>query len=381
MTIGGLWDYINKHIKPKHVPQKSLAGYRVAIDLSAVAFARRATARKIVISQTDVLREDPDEKAIDIIWLEQILVFITGFLDAEITPVIVFDGEKPVLKSDTVKQRKIIKDKLRSELAEIREKASKMDFLASNKELNNRAITILGQLTTIPSESSLILQKFLKGLGLPTVQAIGDAERAASRLCAAGICAAVHSPDGDCFAHQAKYLLRGEGPIKYDENGSGMKTFNLIILGDILEELEVDVDRFVDACIVGGCDYNVQLAEKIRFATALKKLKEFGSVEGLKKKYNIEHLNYNECRDLFEPVDYTKVIDASMSSENFDLQTPVVDHNEHLKNFGLIDYRSETFACAIKKFPIARNFEGDLVDISTYDKPKPNPRSKIVKIT
>src|SRR5439155_17586774 len=60
---------------------------------------------------------------------------------------------------------------------------------------------------------------------------------------------------------------------------------------------------------VGGCDYNVQLADKVRFVTALKKLNEFRSVEGLKKKYSIDHLNYEECRKLFAPVDYTEVID------------------------------------------------------------------------
>ena len=82
---------------------------------------------------------------------------------------------------------------------------------------------------------------------------------------------------------------------------------------EMLEEMEMDYDQFVDLCILCGCDY-LETIEGIGPVTAYKLIKEHKNIEGVikkleddnkegvkKRKWNIpEPFFYPDARELFK---------------------------------------------------------------------------------
>ena len=113
-----------------------------------------------------------------------------------------------------------------------------------------------------------------------------------SDLCKRGIVDAVLSEDTDVLAYGAPLFL-----TKIDTTAD---TCVRISYPDILSNLDLTKEQFLDICIMCGCDYN-QNIPKIGSETAYKYIKKYGSIEGIEK--NTSHdtsiLNYIRTRDIF----------------------------------------------------------------------------------
>mmetsp|Transcript_14330 Transcript_14330/g.11814 ORF Transcript_14330/g.11814 Transcript_14330/m.11814 type:complete len:175 (+) Transcript_14330:668-1192(+) len=79
----------------------------------------------------------------------------------------------------------------------------------------------------------------------------------------------------------------------------------------ILQELEMNMDEFVDLCILCGCDY-LDSPKGMGFKTAVKLMKEFRSIENIILKEKIKSTeiefieNYQRARALFKESDVMK---------------------------------------------------------------------------
>ncbi|KAF8038606.1 hypothetical protein BT93_B1206 [Corymbia citriodora subsp. variegata] len=140
-------------------------------------------------------------------------------------------------------------------------------------------------------------------MGVPVVEAPSEAEAQCAALCKAGKVYAVASEDMDSLTFGAPRFLRH----LMDPSARKVPVMEFEIY-KILEEMNLDMDQFIDLCILSGCDY-CESVRGIGGLTALKLIRRHGSIENIlgninKQRYQIpDNWPYREVRLLFkEPI-------------------------------------------------------------------------------
>jgi flap endonuclease-1 len=144
----------------------------------------------------------------------------------------------------------------------------------------------------ISKEDFELTKKLFKILNIPFYDAPLEAETMCSDLCKRGLVDAVMSEDTDVLAYGCPVFL-----TKIDSaNDSCVQ----ICIEDILEELEITYEQFLDLCIMFGCDYNKNIP-KVGIETSFKYIKQYGSIDGIKEntKHDVSILNHQRTRELF----------------------------------------------------------------------------------
>ncbi|XP_041659821.1 probable flap endonuclease 1 homolog [Cheilinus undulatus] len=143
-------------------------------------------------------------------------------LEHDIKPVFVFDGKPPVEKKALLKKR---------------------------AEAGGWSVNHTGIASSLTNECV----KLLKCLGVPVVQAPGDAEALCAQLVKWGTVDVVASEDMDTLPFGAKTLIRQLNAKK----DSDVIEYSL---PKLLEKLQITQSEFVDLCILLGCDYCGKIA-------------------------------------------------------------------------------------------------------------------------
>ncbi|XP_034743063.1 probable flap endonuclease 1 homolog [Etheostoma cragini] len=145
------------------------------------------------------------------------------FLEHDIKPVFVFDGKPPGEKTAALEKR------------------------AETAGLSSPNLT-----GTASSKTKDCLQ-LLKLLGVPVIQAPGDAEAMCAWLVREGTVDAVASEDMDTLPFGANILIR---QLNAKKNSDVIE----YSLPKLLEKLQISHEEFVDLCILLGCDYCEKIA-------------------------------------------------------------------------------------------------------------------------
>lgn len=140
------------------------------------------------------------------------------FLEHDIKPVFVFDGKPPVEKTPVLERR------------------------AEAAGWSPRKLTGTASYQTKDSA------ELLKRMGVPVLQAPGDAEALCARLVREGVVDAVASEDMDTLPFGADVLIRQLNAKRYSE----VVEYSL---PKLLEKLQISHEELVDLCILLGCDY------------------------------------------------------------------------------------------------------------------------------
>ncbi|XP_044076300.1 probable flap endonuclease 1 homolog isoform X1 [Siniperca chuatsi] len=140
------------------------------------------------------------------------------FLEHDIKPVFVFDGKPPGEKTAVLKKR-----------------AEAAGWSSPNR-------------TGTASSLTKDCLQLLKLLGVPVIQAPGDAEARCARLVREGTVDAVASEDMDTLPFGANILIR---QLNAKKDGEVIE----YSLPKLLEKLQISHEEFVDLCILLGCDY------------------------------------------------------------------------------------------------------------------------------
>lgn len=336
MGINGLWQTISKKYPDtlKSVYRRSFRGRRIAVDANYWFFVLRAAIRSRVIYATDVINHGVDEDQVDRLWIDDIFKRLMDWMTYGITPILVYDGPSPVKKAGTKVKRTKDKDRVLKQIEDLNEIINPLSGQIDFAKLQELGITdlaeydsrnleqmrkLLSQLSYIPANSMKKVKEFFRGIGFPTLTADGDGERLAAAICASGIAAAAYSADGDTLVHGCPILIKGPGVEVRDKQGIPTDTFEIVILQDVLEALEVNFRQFVDICITAGCDYNVNMPKKAMGA-AIKLVKQFDSIDNFPRdKHDITCLDHVDCRKLFEKVPMKDLILESSVPEIFTL--------------------------------------------------------------
>ncbi|TVU43892.1 hypothetical protein EJB05_03312 [Eragrostis curvula] len=151
-------------------------------------------------------------------------------------------------------------------------------------------------------------KRLLRLMGVPVVEAPGEAEAQCAALCENHMAYAVASEDTDSLTFGARRFLRHLTDLGFKK--SPVTEFEL---SKVLEELGLTMDQFIDLCILSGCDYCENI-KGIGGQRALKLIRQHGCIEevlqNLKQtRYSVpEDWPYREVWTLFkEPIVCTEI--------------------------------------------------------------------------
>lgn len=164
-------------------------------------------------------------------------------------------------------------------------------------------------------------KKMLRLMGLPVIEALSEAEAQCVTIVKAGKADAVASEDMDCLTFGAPLQLKG-----FTQRKEKKDQICEIELKDVLKELDMTMDQFIDMCVLCGSDYTSKTIENLGPNTAFRLIKEHKTIEavmehlvaaneekvkeGKKEKYGIpaeESFNYKAARNEFKSCKSTPV--------------------------------------------------------------------------
>jgi flap endonuclease-1 len=206
--------------------------------------------------------------------------------------IFVFDGRPPALKEQEIKKRREQREKALSEWQKAL-RAQDYDRAFSKAVMSSR-------LTYSMTEDA---KRLLTLLGIPHVQAPGEAEAQTAFMAAQGDVWAASSKDYDCLLFGAPRLLRFltiYGQEYLPSKGIGRPTKpELITLDQLLTHNGITRAQIVDLAILVGTDFD----EGIRGVgpkTALKLVKQYGRIENLPSNLALKVPPcYKEVREIY----------------------------------------------------------------------------------
>jgi flap endonuclease-1 len=236
-----------------------------------------------------------------------------------IIPVYIFDGKPPEEKENTLKERKERKLLLNDKIINLQDFLNKLKSgeeildplkhqvkdIDENENISVRPCTIediseeiekLNKMNiNITSDDIKELKKLLYLMGIPYIDADGEAEVLCARLNSLDYVSGCLSEDTDILANGGKIFIK-----------SFNNTKNIVIkysLENILNDLSISYEQFVDLCILSGCDYSEKI-HGIGIINAYKYILKYKNIENIieniKNKYDIpEGFNYVKSRDIF----------------------------------------------------------------------------------
>lgn len=202
--------------------------------------------------------------------------------DFSLKPVYVFDGEMPDIKTKEIEKR-----------ADRRRKASEKWREAREEGETEEAFKLAVKAGVLTEEMTQDAKTLLSYMGVPHVQAPGEAEAQCAYMTRDESVFAMNSRDYDSLLFGAVKLLRYL-------TISNKEDIEIISLQAFLDHHGITLEQLVDMGILIGTDYN-EGVYGVGPKTSLKLIKEHGKIEDIPEKY-LEKLdeNYVEVRKLFQ---------------------------------------------------------------------------------
>jgi flap endonuclease-1 len=220
-------------------------------------------------------------------------------VDNGIKPLYVFDGAPPKLKSGELAKR----FQRKSEAQEMHEEAKETGTAEDAEKFSRRTVKVT-------REHNEEARRLLKLMGVPYIIAPTEAEAQCAVLARAGKVYAAASEDMDTLTFNSPVLLRH---LTFSEQRK--EPIQEIHLDRVLEGLEMDLNQFIDLCILLGCDY-VDPVKGIGPKVALDLIRKHKTLENVvaeiekTKKYTLpDDWPYKDARLLFLEPDVRKAED------------------------------------------------------------------------
>lgn len=276
----------------KEGAMKSYFGRKVAIDASMSIYQFLVAVRSGPDSQ--MLTNEAGEVTSH---LQGMFYRTIRMMENGLKPCYVFDGKAPELKSGELEMRKEAKRKAAENLKAAEEEGN-VENIAKYKKRTVRA-------TKQQSEDCKVL---LTLMGVPVVQASGEAEAQCAAMCQAGLVYAAATEDMDALTFGTSILVRH---LTFSE--ARKMPIVEINLKAVLAEMNLSMEQFIDFCILCGCDYTKNI-RGIGPKKAIKLIRKHGNLETIIQNLNRETYKfedseflYKEARELFRNPSLTDV--------------------------------------------------------------------------
>jgi flap endonuclease-1 len=156
-----------------------------------------------------------------------------NLLKMNIIPVYVFDGKPPQFKQHTINNRKETKQKANEKLNSDIDEEEKIKYFKRTVHISKTQIDECIEL--------------LKIMGIPYIIAPEEADSQCAELVKSGLVDGVLTEDMDIMTFGAKKIYRNLTSYKKDTVE--------ISMDDVLKELNLNYDQFIELCLLFGCDY------------------------------------------------------------------------------------------------------------------------------
>jgi len=230
-----------------------------------------------------------------------------NLIEAGIKPIYVFDGKPSELKSRTIEERRLVKEKARIELEEA---------IAAGETEKIRSLS--ARINYISRDMVRESIELLDYMGIPSVTAPSEGEAFASALCFHGIVNGVVSQDYDCLLFGAPRVYRNFtlfGRRKVPGRNIYINVSPEIIdLRENLEALGITREQLIYIGIMVGTDFNRGI-KKVGAKTGLKLVKKYGDIRSILAARGEEIENLDEIIALFNN-------DIDISGVNTSLRRP-----------------------------------------------------------
>eukprot|EP00123_Amoebidium_parasiticum_P013206 comp21828_c0_seq1/m.31118 comp21828_c0_seq1/g.31118 ORF comp21828_c0_seq1/g.31118 comp21828_c0_seq1/m.31118 type:complete len:389 (-) comp21828_c0_seq1:328-1494(-) len=334
MGIHGLTKLIGDHAPSglKENDIKNYFGRKVAIDASMSIYQFLIAVR----ADGNVLQNEAGETTSHLMGMFYRTI---RMVDNGIKPVYVFDGKPPAIKSGELDKRREKREEAQKSLDQATEAGD-----TENMDKFNR------RLVKVTKQHNEECKKLLGLMGIPYIDAPCEAEAQCAALVKAGKVYATCTEDMDSLTFGSQVLLRH---MTYAEaKKAPIQEFHL---DQVLKELEMTMDEFIDLCILLGCDYCDSI-RGIGPATALKLIRQHHSIENIlehlqkeKTKYVVpEEWMYKEAREFFKKPEVTDPSTLDIKWEKPD-EEAIVEFMCKQNNFA-----EDRIRTAVKKLAKAR---------------------------
>ncbi|XP_052060614.1 flap endonuclease 1-like [Mytilus californianus] len=316
MGILGLTKLLGDHAPGcmKEQEIKNYFGRKVAIDASMCIYQFLIAVRQ---DGSQLMNEDGETTS----HLMGMFYRSIRMLEHGIKPVYVFDGKPPDMKSGELEKRK----ERREEAQKALEKAEEAGDEENIEKFNRR-------LVKVSKQHNEECKELLKLMGVPYIEAPGEAEAQCAVLVKAGKVYATGTEDMDALTFGTSVQLRNLTVA--EARKLPIKEFHY---QKVLDELGMNKDEFIDLCILLGCDY----CESIRGIgpkRAYDLVKQHHCIEEIlkhldSKKYTVpEDWMFKEARRLFQEPEVAdpETLDLKWTDPD---EEALVDYMVNKKNF------------------------------------------------
>jgi flap endonuclease-1 len=308
MGIKGLNALVKEHAPGAIIASemKSLFGRKIAIDASMCLYQFMIAVRQ---QDGNNLTNEAGETTSHLMgfFYRTIRMVSNG-----IKPCYVFDGKPPVLKGGELEKRLKRREDAEKKAEEMKETGT----LEELQKFERRTVRVTRQ-------QNDEAKKLLKLMGIPYVEAPCEAESQCAELSRSGKVYGAASEDMDTLCYSPAHFLR---------NVTAAEARKLKVedydINKVLEGFDMDINTFVDLCILLGCDY-CETIKGIGPVTALKLIKEHKNIENIiksieenpKSKYKVpENWPFAEARELFLNPDVKLGKDVELKWEEPDVE-------------------------------------------------------------
>lgn len=174
----------------------------------------------------------------------------------------VFEGRAPDLKREELAKRSARREGATADLEAAREAGNQEDI----EKYSKRTVRVT-------REHNEECKRLLRLMGVPVIEAPGEAEAQCAQLCKDGLVHGISTEDMDSLTFGTPRLIRHL--MAPASQKSAVTEFEY---AKVLEELNLTPEQFVDLCILCGCDYTDKIPG-IGPVRALGLIKKHGSIE------------------------------------------------------------------------------------------------------
>jgi len=214
------------------------------------------------------------------------------FFRHKILPVYVIDGDAPLEKRLTLDKRAHNRQKLYNNIADLLERQSENNSPNTTSKINSEITKLERRCVVFSQKQVQDILYFFELVGLPVIRENEEADFILAKLSAANKIDYILSDDSDVLAFGAKRVLKNFC-IKEEK-------CELYDMNDILMSLGVPMQKFVDICILCGCDYTTKI-RNMNCGRSLQLILLWGSIEEVAKNtdYVIDLTQIDRARELF----------------------------------------------------------------------------------
>ncbi len=281
---------------------------------------------------------------------------ITRLLSNNIIPIYVFEGSPPEEKKEVLKMRNDKRERLKNRIKNIEDEIKKLEDNNKINVLKKELIKLNKQIIYISKNDIENLKKLLNIFNITYINAVGESDSMFSYLYKKNIIDVCLSDDMDILVSGCCHMIKFDKGkvIHYD-------------LNKILKRIKLPYERFVEMCVIFGCDYVKpipKLDNNVIYELILSNMKYHNIIKFINKNHikpKIKALlleNNNSTEGDF--LGYYRDIEPYMKAKNIYMNSHL---NENIDNINFIfePINIETLNLFIRniiffKNPINKNF-------------------------